>query len=179
MPTANSLASTSLVLSVAVATIAVLLGLRQWWEHRVRGADLSDADHTHFFRQDLRRAMGVLLMLILALGIYIGSRIPPMVSDFPLDADFKQAIRAIAGAWVDTWIHGQANPQFVALWFGVTVVLVALLALALLDWRATRRYARRQRQVLAGERLEILRKTLRRSDTRLNGSPSDPGPDGA
>lgn len=102
-----------------------------------------------------------------------------MISDFPLDDDDKQAIRAVAGTWVNTWINGEANPQFVALWFVVIIVLMTLLALALFDWRATRRYAYRQRKTLAGERLEILRDTFRRSDTRRNGFPSDPGTDGA
>jgi hypothetical protein len=178
MPTTSSLElSTSLMLSVAIAAIAVILGLRQWWEHRVRDADLSDVDHKHFFWQDLRRVSGVLLMLILALGIYVGSRIPPIISDFPLDADDKQAIRAVAGTWVDTWINGEANPRFVGLWFVVIVVLMTLLALALFDWRATRRYARRERQALAGERLKILRDTFRRADSHRNGHPQEPEPD--
>ena len=176
MPTSSSLASTSLVLSVAVAAIAVLLGLSQWWERRARAANLSDADHKHFFRQDLRRAVGVLLMLILAVGIYIGSRIPPKVSDFPLDIEFKQAMRAVAGAWVVTWINGEASPHFVAIWFVVIVLLVTLLALALFDWRATRRYAFRQRQALAGERLEILRETFGQADADRNGSTEEPRP---
>ncbi len=175
MPTTSGLASTSLMLSVAVAAIAVLLGLGQWWEHRARSADLSDADRKHFFWQDLRRIIGVLLMGILAAGIYIGSRIPPRISDFPLDADFKQSIEAFAGAWVVTWINGQANPRFAALWFVTIVTLLVLLALALFDWRATRRYARRQRLALASERLEILRETFRRTDTHQNGSPPEPG----
>lgn len=69
MPTTSSLELlTSLVLSVAIAAIAVILGLCQWWEHLVRDADLSDLDRKHFFWQDLRRSLGVLLMLILRLG---------------------------------------------------------------------------------------------------------------
>ncbi len=176
MPIADSLALISLVLSVAIAAIAVLLGLSQWWEYHVRDTDLSDADHHHFFWQDLRRTLGVLLMLILAAGIYIGSRTPPRIADFPLDADVKQAIRAVAGTWVDTWINGQINPRFVVLWFVVIVVLMTLLALALFDWRATRRYARRQRKTLAGERLAILRDTFRRADTQRNGHPQEPEP---
>ena len=177
MPTTSSLASTSLMLSVAIAAISVILGLRQWWEHHVRDDDLSDDDLRHFFRQDLRRAVGVLLMLGLALGIYVDSRIPPMVSDFPLDKDFKEAMRVVAGCWVDTWINGQPNPQFLGLWFAMIVLLASLLAMALIDWRATRRYARRHRVTLAGERLEILRETFRRTDADRNGHPPDSGPD--
>jgi hypothetical protein len=178
MAAPNGLASTSLMLSIAIATVAVLLGWRQWWEHRERAGSLSDADRRHFLRQDLRRTIGVLLMGILALGIYLGSRIPPRISDFPLDADFREALRAVAGAWVVTWVNGQANPRFVAIWLVMFVVLGILLALALFDWRATRRYARRQRQALAGERLEILRETFQQRDTQRNGLPHEPGPDG-
>src|SRR5262249_15593032 len=100
MPITSTEASTSLIVSVITTAIAVLLGLRQGWERHVRDDDLPEADLKHFFWQDLRRAIGVVLMLILAVGIYVGSRIPPIISDFPLDDDFKQAVRSVAGTWV-------------------------------------------------------------------------------
>src|SRR5258707_15391194 len=78
MPMADNLASTSLVLSIAIAAIAVILGVRQWFERQVRELELSEADRNHFSRQDLRRWLGVLLLLILAIGVLVGSRIEPV-----------------------------------------------------------------------------------------------------
>ena len=43
----------------------------------------------------------------------------------------------------------RANPLFLKLWLAVFVLVLVLLALALMDWVATRLYARRQRRALA------------------------------
>ena len=96
--------------------IAIFLGLRQWYESRAREPILSDLDRGYFFRQDLRRGLGVGIMLILALGIWIGARIEPRVA-------------------------GKANLAFVQVWFVVIVLILILLAVALLDWLDTRLYA--------------------------------------
>jgi hypothetical protein len=168
---ANSEALSSLVLSIAISGIALALGLHQWSQWRDRDADLVEAECVYFVRQDLRRAVGVVFMLLIAIGIFVGSRVPPLITKFPYDVDVRQAIRVIAGTWVETWMDGRANPQFVTIWLAVIVLLVSLLGLALFDWMATRRYAHRQRQSMARERLEILRETFRRADTDRNGSP--------
>jgi H+/Cl- antiporter ClcA len=172
MPMAsNSEALSSLVLSIAVGGIALVLGLHQWSQWRGRDADLVQAERVYFFRQDLRRAVGVLFMVMIAVGIFVGSRVPPLIAD----ADVKQALGVIAGPWVEFPISTHANPQFLTIWLAVIVLLVILLGLALFDWLATRRYAHRQRQSMARERLEILRTTFRRADTDRNGSPPGPG----
>jgi hypothetical protein len=165
----NSLALSSLVLSIAIGGIALSLGLHQWSEWRWRDADLANAERVYFFRQDLRRAVGVVFMLMIALGIFVGSRLPPILADFPYDADLKQVIR----------VNVHANPQFLLVWLVVIVLLAILLALALSDWLATRRFAHRQRQSMARERLEILRETFRRPDTDRNGHPMEPGLNGS
>ncbi|MGP0069541.1 MAG: hypothetical protein ACLQGP_38825 [Isosphaeraceae bacterium] len=172
MPMANNLALTSLALSVAIGGIAILLGLHQWSQWRGRDAGLVDAERRYFLRQDWRRGAGVLLMLMIAAGIYVGSRIPPLVSRFPVDNDVRQARRIIAGSWVETAIGDHANPRFLSIWLGVIVLLVTLLGLALFDWIATRRYAHWQRQSMARERLDILRETFRKVDTDRNGHAS-------
>ena len=166
------------MLSIAIGGIALSLGLHQWSQWRARDPDLVKAERAFFLRQDLRRAVGVLFMLIIALGISVGSRVPPLITKFPYDFDVRQAVRVIAGSWVESWMAGHANPQFVTAWLVVIVLLVTLLGLALFDWMATRRYAHRQRQSMARERLEILRETFRRSDTDRNGSPPEPGTSG-
>ncbi len=74
-------------------------------------------------------------MLVLAAGLYFGSRIPPQVA-------------------------GRANMLFVQAWIAITGLIIVMLGLALLDWIATRMYARRQRRILASERRRILRETL-------------------
>jgi hypothetical protein len=131
----DDLASSSGLISSGVTMIAVFLGLCQYYERRAREPDLSDADRTYFVRQDVRRGVGVVVMLILAAGLYVGSRLPPKVGN-------------------------AANLLFVQVWLAISGLIVVMLGLALLDWIALRRYARRQRRFLAAERLRILKETL-------------------
>jgi magnesium-transporting ATPase (P-type) len=138
MPIADDLASNSLLISSGVALIAVFLGLRQWYEWRARETGLSDLDHRYFVRQDIRRGLGVAVMLLIAAGLYFGSRIPPKVA-------------------------GRANLAFVEVWLAIGGLIIVMLLLAFLDWVSTRIYARRQTRSMARERLQILRDTLRSS----------------
>src|SRR5215831_100139 len=125
----NSLAAVSLVLSIAVASIAVALGARQWSERATREPDLSADDRKHFLRQDLRRWIGVTLMLILAVGIFVGSRMAPTVATVPLEAGAREGWQALAGPWVEPLVLKRANLRFVAVWVGLLVLIPALLAL--------------------------------------------------
>jgi len=134
---AADLASSSLRISSGVALIAVFLGLWQWYEWRARERDLSDLDHGYFFRQDVRRGLGVAVMLILALGLFFGSRIPHKVA------------RSVNLTWV-------------VVWMAIIALVVLLLVLALFDWVSTRSYARRQRRSMARERQKIVRDVLRK-----------------
>jgi hypothetical protein len=133
----DDLASSSLLTSSGITLIAAFLGLRQWYERRARESDLSDRDRVYFFRQDVRRGLGVAVMLILAAGLYFGSRIPPRVA-------------------------GHANLTFIQVWLAIVSLIMVMLGLALLDWISTRLYARRQHRSLASERERILRETLRK-----------------
>jgi len=130
-----------------IAMIAAYLGLRQWYERRAREPDLSDADRDYFSRQDVRRGLGVMVMLILAAGISIGSRIEPRV-------------------------NGQANLAYFEAWLGVIGLLVVMITLAGLDWLATTRYARRQRRFIAEERIKLLHDVIRESAT-AHSDPAD------
>ena len=71
MPNAQDLTSSGVLMSTGITFIAIFLGLRQWYESRARDPILSDFDRGYFARQDLRRGLGVGIMLILALGIWI------------------------------------------------------------------------------------------------------------
>jgi hypothetical protein len=133
----DELASSSLLISSGITLVAAFLGLRQWYECRAREPDISDRDRRYFFRQDVRRGLGVAVMFILALGLYFGSRIPPKVA-------------------------GHANMTFVRVWLAISSLILVMLGLALLDWISTRLYARRQHRSLLSERQRILRETLRR-----------------
>jgi hypothetical protein len=177
MSTTNSLATTSLVLSIAVTAIALALGARQWSERANREPDLASEDRNHFVHQDLLRWIGVALMLILAVGIFAGSRIPPSVPAFPMDEGVRRGWQALAGAWIEPVILSRVNLRFVLVWTGLILLLPVLLVLALFDWLATRRYAHRQRRSLAHQRIEILRQTLRPADSRHNGFLLDHDPD--
>jgi Ni,Fe-hydrogenase I cytochrome b subunit len=133
----DDLVANSLLISSGVAMIAVFLGLRQWYEWRAREQDLAEHDRRYFFRQDVRRGLGVAVMLILAAGLYFGSRIPAQVD-------------------------GHANLTFVQVWLAIISLIIVMLGLALLDWISTRIYARREQRALASERQRILRETLRK-----------------
>jgi len=125
-------------LALGVAMIAAFLGLRQWYERRGRSEPSSAEDDAHFRRQDLRRWLGVAVMLVLALDVF-------------------------AGSWVEPRIGGRGNPWFGVVWLVVLSLIVLMLALAFFDLLATRRYARRQRRDLFMHELEEIRRRLRRA----------------
>jgi hypothetical protein len=157
MPPPNQTATASLAVSVGVAAAAALLAFLLWRDRSRRGKDLDDADVAHFAQQDLRRAAGVIVMLLLSAGIYFGSRIPPQLAP------------------------GRANPWFVQLWLAVFLLIFFLLGLGILDWMATHLYARRHRQAILRERMELLRDELQQRAYPTNGqqtprNPSDATP---
>jgi hypothetical protein len=139
MPIASDLASTGLWTSFGLALVALFLALRQWYESRARDPELSSEDRSHFRRQDVRRGAGIAVILILAAGLSIGTRI-------------------------DHKIEGRPNPGFIEIWVAELALLVLLVVLAVLDSLATLAYARRHRRALARERGAALRDILRRRD---------------
>jgi UDP-N-acetylmuramyl pentapeptide phosphotransferase/UDP-N-acetylglucosamine-1-phosphate transferase len=139
------------MLSLAIAAIAAGLGLRLLHERRRRETDLSDEDRTHFSRQDLRRGIGVAVLLVIAVGVLFGSRIAPSIA-------------------------GHANLQFVWVWIAVMVLVLVLVTLALFDSLATRRYAMRHRRAMARELSEIARSAPRHNDIERNGPVPDSRP---
>ncbi len=152
MPIAQDLASSGVLMSTGIMMIAFFLGLRQWYEFRAREPNLADIDRGYFARQDLRRGLGVAVMLVLALAIWIGARIEPKIA-------------------------GKANLTFVQVWFAVIVLILVLLVLALFDWLATQVYARRQRRSIARERVELLRQVFGRPASDRDDPTLDPEQD--
>ena len=134
----SDIASASLVLSSVVLLVAVLLGWREWAERRERSVELSPEDARHFGQQDTRRTLGLVVMALLAVGLVLGSRIPARLDN-------------------------RANAQFLAIWFGIFLLIFLLLALALIDWVALRIFARRHRNEILRERIEILKEETRRN----------------
>lgn len=131
----------SLVVSALVLLTAALLAWREARERSSRGEDLSPADERHFGHQDGRRRFGIVLLGFLAAGIVAGSRLPPRIGN-------------------------RANPVFLGVWLILFAMILALLALAMIDWVALRLYARRQRTEILRERVEILREEARRRQAR-------------
>jgi cobalamin biosynthesis protein CobD/CbiB len=145
MPIGDELIGASLMTSIGITLIAAFLGLRQWYERQAREQDLSSDDRAYFQRQDIRRGIGVAVMLAIAIALAVSARIPHKVG-------------------------GQANWAFIEIWLVVSSLIVVLLFLALIDWIETRSYARRIRRALARERIEMLRDTL----SQAAGTPPDP-----
>jgi hypothetical protein len=145
----------SLALAVLIVISALGLAAHLWWERGRRGSDLPAIERKHFLSQDLRRAFGILLMAFLGAGIYIGSRLPTRI--------------------IVSEAEAHPNRRFLAVWLAVFASIILLLGLAVIDWISTRRYARRQREAMNQERIEILAETLRHTkaadDGQANGSP--------
>jgi hypothetical protein len=138
MPQAEDIPSASLGLAAGLCLIALFLGLREWYERKARKPELSPADDRHFTHQDLRRRLGVGVLLAIAVLALAGSRIEP---------------RAV----------GRQNVLFVALWFLVLTLIMVLLGLALADLLATRAYARRHRREMLRESIEAIRLQARQA----------------
>ncbi len=126
----------SLLMAGLVLAAAAFLGWRQWRDVQSRPPALSPRDEGHFARQDLRRLLGTIILVLIAAALAVG-------------------------AWIPDRVGGQVNKTFVNLWAGVALMMVVLLVLALLDWISTRVYARRQRRRLTDEGLAIVEDELR------------------
>jgi hypothetical protein len=137
----------SAVLAIVVSAIAVALMLRQRREGRERSDDLSEADLKHFAHQDVRRFAGGIVMLLIAVGLLIGSRMIDRI-----DLNQRLFRRLLAGVWG-----------------GVFLLTFVLLVLAMFDISATRIYARRHRRAIAQERQAFLDAEKRRRAITGNG----------
>lgn len=168
MGTSDSLAWSSLALSVLVALIAAVLGLGLWRDRRSRIPAPPASDRKHFFFQDLRRGLGVILLAILSPAIYVGSRLPTFMID-PASPQPPGPDATTAGALVATAVRLHPNHRFLAVWMAVFGSVVALLVLALIDWISTRLYARRQRNAMDRERLALFREAARYSRSSEDG----------
>lgn len=135
MPVAADYQEATRGLALGVTMIAAFLGLRQWYERKAREQPDSTEDARYFRRQDVRRWLGVGVMLTLAAEVF-------------------------AGSWVAPRVNGQGNPRFVAVWLVVLSLIVVMLLLAFLDWMATRSYERRQRRAIFREQIDELRRQI-------------------
>ncbi|MCA1686002.1 MAG: hypothetical protein LC745_08470 [Planctomycetia bacterium] len=140
------------ILAAGLAVVVVALLYWQRTERRGRGTTLSDEDRSHFDHQDIRRRVVAGVMSLLALGVYLGSRTPPHRD-------------------------GRPNKPFFIIWLGVFALVLPLLILAMLDWLATRDYARRHRRVIVREGMEILRDEMRLHGNRPGKDVPPEGPD--
>ena len=133
----SDIATASLVLSSFVILVGGLLAWKEWSDRRSRSLEQTPEDARHFGHQDTRRTMGIVVMGLLAIGLVVGSRTPSRLGN-------------------------QANPQFLSIWLGVFLLIFFLLLLAMIDWLALRLFARRHRNQILQERLELIKEEQRR-----------------
>src|SRR6478609_3671258 len=122
----DSLTWTSTALAAMIGICALLLGLRLWWERRTREGRLPDPDRRYFLLQDLRRAVGIVLMAYLALGIYVGSRLPTVIVKPEEPREFGP-VEFTAGAAIVPALEVHPNRQFLVIWLAVFASVVLLL----------------------------------------------------
>lgn len=135
---------------LSAGVFAVGLGLVAWevFEAKRPGLATSDEDVRHFAHQRTRRRIVATMMLALSGLLLSGSRLPHKLGDRP-------------------------NPAFIIVWMTVFVLILLLLCLAVIDWLATGRYARRQVERLARERLALLQEEARLRTGRERGGNTD------
>ena len=126
----------SFILSLGVFFVAMALLVWQRMDRLHRDLSPSVEDDTYFRRQDRRRGCVVGVMILLAAGIYSGSRMDHLVNDRP-------------------------NVWFLGLWMGVFWLVIILSFTALIDWIATRQFAHRHRRKIIREGLSILREDIK------------------
>jgi hypothetical protein len=150
MPLDQQTAAVSLAVSILIVVVAALLVVWQWYERRHRATELSEADASHFARQEVRRWLVTVILILLAVGVTLGSRIELKVA-------------------------GPTNLLFFQVWLGVILLIFVLLCLAMLDWVSTRLYARRHRRTIVRARWAMIRALLRPQSHRGKGpgGPSD------
>jgi len=154
MPRADEIPSASVGLAAGLCLIALFLGLREWYERKAREPNLSPADNVHVWHQDMRRRLGMGVLLAIA-------------------------VLAPAGSGIEPRATGRANVLFLALWFLVLTLIIVLLRLALADLLATRAYARRHRGEMLRESIEAIRQQARQAAARSRGETDDPTGSGA
>lgn len=136
MPPKDSTAIAGLVLGVLL--ILVDLGLFAWLlrDRKSRPRSMSDDDVAHFSRQDLRRSVVLVVLLVLSAMLIWGSRLPNL-------------------------IEGKPNSLFVQVWAAAIGLICLLLLIAFVDWVATRFYAKRRRLELLEEGIELINEQKR------------------
>ncbi len=125
-------------MAIGTVFVAVFLGLWQWFDKRARVVD--EVDCVFFRRQDLRRWIGIGMMLLLAAAIFVVDPTEPSLSPRTL---------------------GQLG-QLLNL-FCMIALIIGLLALALVDALATMRFARRHRRELSHEHAKLMLEVIRRT----------------
>jgi membrane protein implicated in regulation of membrane protease activity len=150
----SDITTASVVLVSFILLVASLLAWREWADRRDRPGELSPEDSRHFGHQDPRRTLGLIVLVLLAAGLAVGSRLPHKVGN-------------------------QTNPQFLAIWFAVFLLIFLLLVLAMIDWMALRIFARRHRGQILRERIEVLTEEARRRKAgKTGGNGHHEGPSG-
>lgn len=132
--------------AAGILLVALFLGLWQKFDQRSRDADPSPRDRDFFRRQDRRRYVGIAVMVSLGIAIYL---LTPVLNQ-PKGNEL--------------WLIGLLSL--------VSVLIVVLLALAVLDWLATRRYARRHRRALNHERSKLMLEMIHRAGSSDSGDRS-------
>jgi cobalamin synthase len=122
-----------MILSMGVGGVGILLMVWHWLERKHHEPE---EDQRYFVAQAIRRWVVSGTMILLAVGLFAGSRMEPKIG-------------------------GQPNLLFLQTWLWVVLLVLILVVIATSDWFATQSYSRRQRKAMLREGIDLLRDEIR------------------
>ena len=125
-----------MILALGVGGIGLLLVVWHWLERKHLPDSRSEEDEHYLVGQSIRRWVVSGTMILLAIGLFAGSRMEPKIG-------------------------GRPNLLFLQTWLWVVLLVFLLVVIATIDWFATQIYSRRRRKAMLREGIDLIRDEIR------------------
>ena len=153
------------VFGVILVIILLVFAAYTFWKQwqallEVNGdANLLLEDRKHFRRQAARRIVNASLMVALAVVLGFALSLGPRAQEL---GERRQAALSSGEELVLSPDDIQFKNLYATVWIGVLLLLLGLIIGAGVDYQATRRYGRRNYQIIQDERRAMIQDELRR-----------------